>query len=183
MGASKGTNNGGGRRAKPASLIDNTKDRISNETLARRMEAEKNITPKTADIFTPPKGLTALAKKEWQRVVALYQELDLDYQFLCDLDIAMLRSYCEAVATQQLAQASIEAARKEAKRNHKVFYMESCEFEYKQIEKCTKIISSLSNHLGLSPSSRAGLGIFIAGQQAQKKPKEKTELDDFFDEE
>jgi len=85
----------GNKEATPIQL--KTKDpKKSKKLIAIRAEEEAkfNVTPNDLEY---PEDLSDKAKKEWDRIVALYR--DLQDPILNDLDKDALRVYCEAVVT------------------------------------------------------------------------------------
>lgn len=175
MGARKGSNNGGGRSAVPASLIDNSKTRCENTILTERLKIEESLRV-PLELDKPPKDLSARAKREWTRVINLYKQMDID--ILCGLDKAILRMYCDAVGNYELANDMVNSKQKQAKNEKSIFYMESVDYELKKMDSLAKIIKSLAEQLCLSPLARARMGVALSGQ----RPKdEKKPLDDLFD--
>lgn len=176
MGARKGSNNGGGRSAVPASLIDNSKTRCENSILSERLKVEESLMV-PSELEHPPKGMSFRAKREWKRVIDLYKQMDIT--ILCGLDKAILRMYCEAVGTYELASDVVNQTQKNAKDANKPFYMVAVDYELKKMDSSAKIIKGLAEQLCLSPLARARMGVALSGQNSSKD--DKKPLDDLFD--
>lgn len=93
-----------GRKAYPFSIMKATNDRnhLTKAELKGRETGEPRI--HSHDLKCPD-HLSPEAKKEWRRIVKLYQELDTP--ILCDLDSVTLEIFCEAVATYRRAMAKV----------------------------------------------------------------------------
>lgn len=175
MGARKGSNNGGGRNAVPASLINNKTYKKDNAELVERTNIEKSLTI-PQELNKPPKGMSPRARQEWKRMLSLYREMDI--QILCELDSTILRTYCEAVANYELASLAVEMERKKHKEQNKSFRLVNVDFELKQMDSLAKTIKSLADQLCLSPLARAKMGVALSGRKEKKATKP---LDDLFD--
>ena len=142
-----------GRKPIPVDLIDNAKDRKTKEQLEARKAAE--ITGCTAKL-SPPRELSARAKKEWRRIVKLYRGLETE--ILNDLDVGILRSYCESMAIY------IEA--EEEYQNHGLVMQKDgriLENPYLKIMRLEGAnIAKYAEQLCLSPVGRARMGVAAA---------------------
>lgn len=176
MGAKKGKNNNGGRKAIPAALIDPKITHMSYEEIESRKEAESQLITESVDILQPPKGLSIQAKKEWNRMIGLYQQLPT--QILCDLDLQILKSYCELVALYDEASKIIKKVRADCKKSGEIFRLSMVAEEIRCQNKCTVEIRALTEQLCLSPLARARLGVIGVKNPTPKKDK----LDELFDE-
>lgn len=158
---SGGARLGAGRKPRPTTLIDADAKRTKREKFDRR---ENEIECKQNDLKCPT-DMTPDAKKEWKRVIGLYNGIDA--KILTDLDIQALRMYCEQSAiynnaTKQLAQF-------ETLVTTNVEGQKIINYLTKLIEKSSKIIISLSEQLCLTPVGRARLGLANAGGRKTKK--------------
>lgn len=88
-----------GRKPYPiATLVsDNKNRRITQAELKKRME-EPSI---GSNELTKPDSLSEEAGVEWDRISALYKELNNNY--ICNLDANALEIYCEALVTYRRA--------------------------------------------------------------------------------
>lgn len=171
MGASKGKKNKGGRKAVPALSINTSKTHKSNEEIEARKKIELSLISESKEIYNPPPGMSSGAKKEWNRIIGLYEQLST--QILCDLDFQILRSYCEAVATYEEASKIIKKVKTECRKNKTLFRLEMVSDELKIQNQCSKEIRALTDQLCLSPLARANLGM-IGVKQGQQKEKDPT---------
>lgn len=161
-------NNGGGRKPTPATMLDNKTRKDSNDNLAQRVVIESALVDTDAKLKCP-KALSPAAKKEWKRIINLYKKLES--RILCDLDVTALAMYCEAVAVYQKAQETwtkygfVVSSNSQAQN-----MMDKC---LKIMNEQTRIISSLSEQLCLTPVGRARMGLM-----KQKEDTEDEELDE-----
>lgn len=175
MGANKGKNNGGGRKAIPASLIDPSKTHKSYEEIEARKKIESKLITESSEILIPPPSMSPAAKKEWNRMIALYNQMPT--KILCDLDLQILKFYCEMVASYDEASKIIKKVKKECKDNNIQFRLSMVDTELKIQSKCTAEIRALTEQLCLSPLARARLGVV----GAQNSSSEKSSLDALFE--
>ena len=91
-----------GRKPTPAALLDPQKSKISKDDLEVRKMIEKSVNPKPKNTLKRPTFLSGPAKKEWRRIMKLYEQLD--QKILSDLDQTALVMYCEAVAAYKTFQ-------------------------------------------------------------------------------
>lgn len=161
-------NNGGGRKPTAASLVDKKDFKKSGDEIQQRVVIESALVDTDAKLKCP-KELSPAAKKEWKRIIKLYQKLES--RILCDLDITALAMYCEAVAVYQKAQETwtkygfVVSSNSQAQN-----MMDKC---LKIMNEQTRIISSLSEQLCLTPVGRARMGLM-----KQKEDTEDEELDE-----
>ena len=119
----------------------------------------------TAEFKAPP-TLSPAAKKEWKRIIDLYQQLDAE--ILNDLDLAVLAAYCESVAVYQKAQAEYQTLPLVGKDKVTGKTVES---PYLAImDKAGKSISRFAEQLCLSPVGRARMGIAKAKKEMEDDP-------------
>lgn len=128
------------------------------EERARAMEALKVRTA-----LERPSWLTPLAKKEWDRVMKLYGEMEAD--ILSALDVAALVAYCEAWAIYRTAQKDWKAMKATVSEDRDTQRM--INQTIKTMNEQTQVISRLSEQLCLTPVGRARMGMNPA---RQKKP-------------
>lgn len=160
-----------GRKPTPAALIDPVEHKKSYDEIEARKEAEASL--QTKSDLRCPSYVSKEAKKEWRRIMKLYRGMDAE--ILNDLDVMALVMYCEATAVYKKAQETwvkyqqVVAVNPEAQR-----VLDKC---FQTMERQTKIISSLSEQLCLTPVGRARMGMNAA------KKHEPNPIDDIFDEE
>lgn len=88
-----------GRKPIPVAVLDNKTNRLTKAELDARADNE----PKGASAeLKPPRTLSRDARKEWNRIVKLYRQLDAE--IINDMDMGILACYCESVAVFQNAQ-------------------------------------------------------------------------------
>lgn len=162
-----------GRKPIPASLIDPAEHKKSKEEIKARATIEAGL--KTTSLLKCPGYMSGDAKKEWRRVMKLYKQMDAD--ILCDLDRMALVAYCEAVAMYNKAQetwvkyGAIIAANPDAQR-----ILDKCRLVMKEQ---TKIITSLSEQLCLTPVGRARMGMMTGKKEPSELDKFLAEEDDY----
>ncbi|MFA6308618.1 MAG: phage terminase small subunit P27 family [Clostridia bacterium] len=92
-----------GRKPYPFEQIKANNDKI------RKTQAQLELRSREPRIksneLSCPEHLCDEVKKEWQRIVSLYQELNGD--FICDLDINAIEIYCEALLTYRKAMKKV----------------------------------------------------------------------------
>lgn len=153
------------RPPKPPHLIDNSKFKKSNEELEERKESWNKL--KTTSILRVPTHLTPEAKKEWRRVMKLYNQMEVD--ILSDLDRQALIMYCEATAIYKKAQETWSKLQQVVTPNRDGQRM--LDDTFRIMERQTKLITSLSDQLCLTPVGRARMGM--------NATKAKDEIDPF----
>lgn len=89
-----------GRKPTPAKLINIKKHKISMFERNKREEIE--MTLQSTKILRCPSHLTNDAKREWKRIMRLYERMQAN--ILSDLDRQALIMYCEAVSNYNAAQ-------------------------------------------------------------------------------
>ncbi|MCL6453561.1 MAG: phage terminase small subunit P27 family [Alicyclobacillus sp.] len=159
-----------GRRAIPAHLqvLTGNKNRLTKAELEQRVEAEKKLTPR-ADKVKPPAWLDPVAKREFKRLAAELQELDL----LTNVDVNALAAYCDAysdyVACTRIIREEgllVEYTNKAAETNKVPHPLLS---KKKQLHDQMR---SLALEFGLTPSARAKLAM-PKGEERPKTEEEK----------
>lgn len=145
-----------GPKPSPAALVDNSTYKKSAAELERRQIIESSI--QTQAVLKCPSHLSDEAKKEWKRVMRLYKQMEST--ILCDLDLQALIMYCEAVAIYKKAQETWTKYQWVVTTNpDSQMIMDKC---FKIMEKQTKIVSTLSEQLCLTPVGRARMGMLKA---------------------
>lgn len=93
-----------GRKPYPYVIMEdnNDKNRLTKGTLAKRKEHEPTI---RSNYLKCPSHLSSEAKKEWNRLVELYGELDKP--ILYDLDANALEIYCDNLVTYRKAMKKV----------------------------------------------------------------------------
>lgn len=157
---SGGARLGAGRKPKPAVLLESDIKRTKAEKFDRK---ESEIECKNNNLKCPS-DMTPDAKKEWKRVIGLYNGIDA--KVLTDLDIQALRMYCEQTAifnhaTKQLSEFGVLVSTN-------VEGQKAINYLTKLIEKSSKIIISLSEQLCLTPVGRARMGLANSGVKNKK---------------
>ena len=160
-----------GRKPIPAEAIDNLSHKKNSEEIAMRKEIEAKL--KTKAKLTVPKYLTDEAKKEWRRIMRLYNQMEL--KILNDLDITALVMYCEATAIYKKAQETWAKVNQVVSGNDAGQKM--LDKTFTTMEKQSKIISKLAEQLCLTPVGRARIG------NAHSKNKPKSDVLDLMNEE
>lgn len=159
-----------GRKPIPASLIDAAEHKKSKEEIAERQAIEEGL--KTTSTLACPSYLSKEAKREWKRVMDLYNKMDSD--ILCDLDIALLVIYCEAWSVYREAQKSWKKYNQIVATNPDTQRILSA--LQKTMDNKGKIIANAAEQLCLTPIGRARMGM------AAKRKETPSELDTFLDE-
>lgn len=142
-----------GRKPMPPALVDKKVYKKNNDELAAREESWEKM--KTTKVLRVPKHLTPEAKKEWRRVMKLYNLMEVD--ILSDLDQQALIMYCEATAIYKKAQEQWAKLQQVATTNPDG--QKLIDNIFRTMERQTKIISSLSEQLCLTPVGRARMGM------------------------
>lgn len=154
-----------GRKPIPISVLnEDTKKGMSKNRQKTRQNFEIGQCEET---FKPPKGLSKGAKKEWNRIIRLYRQLDR--KVLNDLDQMLLASYCESAAIYKAAEEAYQQAPlidlENGKENPylRIMWREGAN------------IAKYAEQLCLSPVGRARMGVLAA-----KKEEEADPTADFF---
>ena len=142
-----------GRKPLPPDLVDNKSLKVNNQELATREESWQKL--KTTKVLRVPKHLTPEAKKEWRRVMKLYNLMEVD--ILSDLDQQALIMYCEATAIYKKAQEQWAKLNQVATPNPDG--QKLIDSIFRTMERQSKLISSLSEQLCLTPVGRARMGM------------------------
>ncbi len=142
-----------GRKPMPPALVDKEVYKKSNNELAAREEWWEKM--KTSKVLEVPTHLSSEAKKEWERVMKLYSQMEAD--ILSDLDQQALIMYCEATAIYKKAQEQWAKLQQVATTNPDG--QKLINSIIRTMERQTKLISSLSEQLCLTPVGRARIGV------------------------
>lgn len=142
-----------GRKPVPPALIDNKSHKKNHQEIQERKESWEKL--KTSTILKVPRHLTPEAKKEWRRVMKLYNLMEAD--ILSDLDQQALIMYCEATAIYKKAQEQWAKLQQVATPNPDG--QKLIDSILRTMERQSKIISSLSEQLCLTPVGRARMGM------------------------
>lgn len=151
-----------GRKPVPIGVYDNKKARHTQEEL----EARANAEPKgCSDELKPPKGLSKEAKKEWNRLVKLYRQLEVN--ILNDLDLGLLAAYCESRAIFIEAQKHWQSGElyytdKKGERRENPWI--------KIMDREGLNIAKYGEQLALSPVGRARYGMAQAKKEVEADP-------------
>jgi P27 family predicted phage terminase small subunit len=137
----------------PPALVDKQVFKKNSQELEAREESWNKL--QTTKILKVPKYLTDEAKKEWRRVMKLYNQMEAD--ILSDLDQQALIMYCEATAIYKKAQEQWAKLNQVATPNPDGQRL--IDNILKTMERQSKIISSLSEQLCLTPVGRARMGM------------------------
>lgn len=152
------------RKPIPPHLIDNKSHKKSSQHIEERKESWNKL--QTSSILRVPTHLTQEAKKEWRRIMKLYNQMEAD--ILSDLDRQALIMYCEATAIYKKAQEQwgklqqIVTANKDGQR--------MLDDIFRTMERQTKIITSLADQLCLTPVGRARMGMNATKQVDEEDP-------------
>ena len=149
-----------GRKAKPAATIDIGKHKKSAEEINDRKEIEESISPQQK--VRMPKGLSLVARRKFREIVRLFESADLN--LMTQLDTSMLMVYCEAYAIYTTGQKIWASNSKEELSADEFIKLEKV---LTIMDKQSKKMEGLSEHLMLTPSGRARVGAMAA----VKKPK------------
>ena len=142
-----------GRKPLPPALIDTKQHKKNSDDIAAREESWEKL--KTTKVLRVPKHLTPEARKEWRRVMKLYNLMEVD--ILSDLDQQALIMYCEATAIYKKAQEQWAKLNQVATPNPEG--QKLIDSIFRTMERQTKLISSLSEQLCLTPVGRARMGM------------------------
>lgn len=153
----------------PAKIKKNTDHRISKDLLNAREKLEEKL--KSKSFLHCPSTLSAIAKKEWRRLMKLYKNMEVD--ILSDLDKSALMIYCEAYAIYTKAHQEwiimdkiVSSDDDRQKFVDKVFSI---------MEKQSQIMSRFSEQLCLTPVGRARMGMSV---KIGPSPLEKMLMED-----
>lgn len=142
-----------GRKPMPPALVDNDTFKKNSQDIEARQESWNKL--KTTKVLKVPKHLSDEAKKEWKRVMKLYNQMDVD--ILSDLDRQALIMYCEATAIYNKAQEQWTKLGHIATPNPDG--QKLIDKIFTTMEKQQRIITSLSEQLCLTPVGRARMGM------------------------
>jgi len=180
---------GSGRKPIPAALLDPKKSKISKETIEVRKMVEKSINPTPKNTLKRPSFLSGPAKKEWNRIMKLYEQLD--QKILSELDQTALVMYCEAVAAYKTFQKRykeiIDDLDSYNYSNEDIKYKmkkEDLEYRNDRIQKLQlnsdeilgrmnrqiKNVNNLAEQLCLTPIARAKMGILSLQNKEEGNP-------------
>ena len=169
---------GSGRKPMPAALLDPKKSKKSQKDIDIRKKVEKSMNPKPKNTLKSPSFLSKPAKKEWCRIMKLYEQLD--QKILSDLDQTALVMYCEAVAAYKTFQKrykeiieeldSFKYSDKDMKLNMKKEDIKYRDDRITQLQNKSdtilgrmnrqiKNVNNLAEQLCLTPVARAKIGI------------------------
>ncbi len=141
-----------GRRPLPAQLIDKDKHKRGDE-VDKRLDFEEKL--QVSNVLQPPEYLTKYAKEEWERLIRLYQEMEIN--ILSDLDQQALIIYCEATAIYRKAHSVWAKAQSVVSSNEDAQKIIDKTFRTMQTQ--SQIISKYSEQLALTPVGRARMGV------------------------
>ena len=169
---------GSGRKPLPAALLDPKKSKISRDVIEERKMIEKSINPTPKNTLKRPSFLSGPAKKEWNRIMKLYEQLD--QKILSELDQTALVMYCEAVAAYKTFQKrykeiidELDSFKYSDKDSRFKMKKEDIEYRNDRIQKLQlksdeilgrmnrqiKNVNNLAEQLCLTPVARAKIGI------------------------
>jgi len=139
-----------GRKSIPIKLVDNKKHGMTKKELEARQGSEPMLKIKK---ITCPMHLTKEAKKEWKRIIKLYEELEIP--ILNNLDRNAIEVYCETLVTYRKA---VEKIRYEGEIITTIRGMKVQNPWMNVIQKCTLDLKRYGEILLLDPQSRARIG-------------------------
>lgn len=169
---------GRGRKPTPAALLDPKVSKISKDEIEKRKMIEKQVNPSPKNTIKRPTFLSGPAKKEWNRIMKLYEQLD--QKILSDLDQTALVMYVEAVAAYKTFQKrykemideldSFKYSRKRKKidmseeetkeRNERIQELQvKSDTILGRMNRQIKNVNNLAEQLCLTPVARAKIGI------------------------
>lgn len=144
------------RYSTSASLIDNSKRKLSNEEIERRKENEKKLKGNNNKL-KPPKYMNAEAKKIFKLLVKETAEANT----FGNVDIFVLEQFCNTYSNYKEMEMLFHVERNFEKRA-KVGRM---------MKQFSDALPRLYNELGLTPSTRAKLGTLnLQKQEREDKP-------------
>jgi P27 family predicted phage terminase small subunit len=146
-----------GRKAMPIDLllIKGNKNFTKKEIEARKA-AEAKLKPK-ADNIKPPSWLSSLAKREFKRLAAEMQAIDL----MTNVDVNQLAVYCRAYARY----IELQDGKEDLETGEVLTDEKTLDTLYKQLK-------SMAIEFGFTPSSRAKLAM-PKEEEKEKTPEEK----------
>jgi P27 family predicted phage terminase small subunit len=180
---------GSGRKPLPAALLDPKKSKISKDTIEERKMIEKSINPTPKNTLKRPSFLSGPAKKEWNRIMKLYEQLD--QKILSDLDQTALVMYCEAVAAYKTFQKRYKEMIDELdsfkySNKNMIFEMKKDDIKYRndrihelqtksdailgRMNRQIKNVNNLAEQLCLTPVARAKIGILSLQNKEEGNP-------------
>lgn len=147
-----------GRKPALTVLTDNGKDRFTKAELRARKSGEMRG---VAAHLAPPPELSEIARAEWERVVALYQ--DVNDEIINDLDVAVLTIYCEARAVYIDAESKYHGMAVIKKSKDDPTPIENP--YWRAMINASQVIAKASEQLCMSPVGRARMGVAAAKQK------------------
>jgi len=141
-----------GRKPKPPLLMDNNVQKLSKLVLDQRTESWNKL--EVEKTLKCPGKLSKPAKKEWKRVMRLYDQMKVS--ILSDLDQRALIVYCEAVAAYDAAQ---HAYKEIIENSPEKIAGDSATVLLDMMDRQSKLIAKQSEQLCLTPVGRARMGI------------------------
>jgi P27 family predicted phage terminase small subunit len=153
-----------GRKPLPPALVDREVFKKNGQEYEAREESYKKL--QVSKVLKCPSHLTPEAKKEWKRIMKLYNQMDAD--ILSDLDLQPLIMYCEAVSVYKQALETRKEFKRLVSTNEEM--QKLIDNTLKTMERQSKIISSLSEQLCLTPVGRARMGMNATAQKEEEDP-------------
>lgn len=148
----------------PPHLIDNKTYKKSSKELEDRKESWDKL--KTTRILRVPTHLTPEAKKEWRRLMKLYDQMEVN--ILSDLDRQALIMYCESTAIYKKAQETWAKLQQVVSSNKDGQRM--LDDTFRIMERQSKLITSLADQLCLTPVGRARMGMNATAKKEEDDP-------------
>ncbi len=142
-----------GRKPIPAQLIDIKVHKTKEDELNRRLSVEEKLM--VSSVLEPPEFLTPVALEEWNRVLNLYQEMEIN--ILSDLDRQALIIYCEAVSIYRKAHEVWSEHQQVVDTDDDA--QKIIDKTFKTMQTQSQIISKYSEQLALTPVGRARMGV------------------------
>lgn len=153
-----------GRKPMPPALVDKKAFKKNSQEYEAREESYKKL--QVSKVLKCPCHLTSEAKREWKRVMRLYDQMEAD--ILSDLDQQALIMYCEAVSLYKQALETRKEFTKLVSTNEDM--QKLIDNTLKTMERQSKIISSLSEQLCLTPVGRARMGMNPTASKEEEDP-------------
>lgn len=141
-----------GRKPLPAQLVNKDKHKRGDE-VDKRLDFEEQL--QVSSVLMPPDYLSPFAKQEWDRVLKLYKEMEIN--ILSDLDQTALIIYCEATAIYRKAHEVWAKHQQVVNTNEDAQKIIDKTFRTMQTQ--SQIISKYSEQLCLTPVGRARMGV------------------------
>lgn len=148
----------------PPALVDKKAFKKNSQEYEAREESYKKL--QVSKVLKCPSFLTPEAKKEWKRVMKLYNQMEAE--ILSDLDQQALIMYCEATAIYKKAQEQWAKLNQVATPNQDG--QKLLDNIFKTMERQSKTISSLSEQLCLTPVGRARMGMNATNKKEEDDP-------------